>query len=119
MVVKTAIDRRASIKELAKISHLHGMPHLYEMERLISSGSVPVSMLTVEDLALLEAIEPVNMPRTIMKAMASKKDSTIGMRIAVEVVKETNPHLGIIEIRGNLLNAPIGSVLVRKRHPIF
>ncbi|RJE20409.1 hypothetical protein PHISCL_07259 [Aspergillus sclerotialis] len=113
MVVKTAINRRSRInQELAKISHLHGIPHLYEMERLISSGSVPVSMLTPQDLGLLEAIDPIQMPQTIMKAMASNQNSTIGMRIAVTMVKEMYPHAKIVEIPGNLLNAPTGSVLV-------
>lgn len=116
VVIKRAVHRRASMKkELKSISHLHGLPHLYEMERLISTRAVPLRMLTPEDLGLLNAIEPVMMPQTILNEMVlHNRYSTMALRVAAVVKKEQNPTARVIEIRGNLLRAPVGSVLIRK-----
>lgn len=89
--------------------------HLEAIGKRLAEGSMSVEMLHSDDLILLHRLNPDRIPTTIKDKLTSLS-ATMKMRMAVAAttVDAAEYWNKIIEVEGDLLDAPMDSVLIRK-----
>lgn len=103
------VHDEAMKRELEAIKHLDTYSHLIAMNKLIAEGCMSIDMLTVGDIMLLEMLDIECIPMTI-KDKIVQVNVTMQMRIAADA----QPPGMVREVQGDLLEAPVGSVVIRK-----
>lgn len=101
-------QRETMAQNVGFISYLHGLDHLYRMEELIVSGEATVDFLTLEDYRTLERMHPKGIPPTIREKLFGAHEL-----ITMRILAAKGPE-GIVEMTGNLFDAPKDAVLMRK-----
>ncbi|RMJ23915.1 hypothetical protein PHISP_05222 [Aspergillus sp. HF37] len=100
--------RYEEIKQnVASISSLRGVDHLLKMEELIASNHATVDWLSKTDIVILEVMDPRAIPPAI-----KEKIEGINMTITMRISAAEQRPARVMEVRGDLFQAPRNAVLM-------
>lgn len=105
----------ATESEIETVNCRRSIVRLEAVGKRLAEGSMSIEMMHSDDLILLHNLNPDRIPTTIKDKLANLS-ATMKMRMAVAatMVDAVGYWNKIIEVEGDLLDAPMDSILIRK-----